>query len=735
VKTSGLIFNQKTGVATTSEHVDFALKQGSGSSIGAVYDSGKGQLILDRDVVLHAERGVGQAAAAAQGKSQDKGPITVLASHAEFERGDMECQLTQAKANYSGGSAAAANALMHFREDGSVQRLDGSGGVDLRTVTGNHVTAPVGSLDFDEANHPHLGLLSGGAKIESSRTEGSNTRQVRGSSPLARLVFDGKGNLSLAHLEKGVNFSSDQQGTSAKGAAVVMHRNWQSQTADVVFAPVAPKAADGSKSDVGGRTSTQGNPNSRVEAKTIRGFGGVVVNSDVITGGLHAPSHFAADTVVAELAPGGAISSLSGTGHASVDERTVAGAHQASSADQLDVKFVPSEATAGTTKKDGASEIASLVEIGHVVLVQDPAQSSPPSQAGNAVAKSSIRATANRADYDGPSEILHLTGSPRVVDGPLDMTANRIDLAKGSGDGFAHGDVRASWIGKGGTSLFTAGGSNAGSANGPVHAVAAEAELHQATQEVVFKGSGMTGSQPGNLPRLWQAGNSVSAPVITLNRLKETLSATGGGAANPVRTVLVTNAALATAKAEGSQDGKEKKKPDTPSTIRVRSADLHYSEGERLAVFHSGPGSTVMAETIGKDGLVTVVADQAEVLLPPEAKRPGLSSASNAVSGTSSPSAKTGRALGPANAAIDRLTAQGRVSVDWPGRKGTGDKLVYRGEDGSYTLTGTSSVPPRITDPVRGTVTGSALIFHGGDDSVTVEGDGGKTVTETRSKK
>jgi lipopolysaccharide export system protein LptA len=161
VKTSGLVFNQKTGVATTAEHVDFALKQGSGSSVGAVYDSSKGQLVLDRDVVLHAERGVGQIGMNSPANSQTKGPVTVLASHAEFERGDMECRLTQAKADYSGGTAAAANALLHFREDGSVLRLDGSGGVDLRTVTGNHVTAPVGSLDFDEANHPHLGLLSG----------------------------------------------------------------------------------------------------------------------------------------------------------------------------------------------------------------------------------------------------------------------------------------------------------------------------------------------------------------------------------------------------------------------------------------------------------------------------------------------------------------------------------------------------------------------------------------------
>ena len=73
--------------------------------------------------------------------------------------------------------------------------------------------------------------------------------------------------------------------------------------------------------------------------------------------------------------------------------------------------------------------------------------------------------------------------------------------------------------------------------------------------------------------------------------------------------------------------------------------------------------------------------------------------------------------------------------MDWPGRKGTGEQLVYVGENGTFTLTGTSAAPPRITDAARGTITGSALIYHSREDSVTVEGDGGKTETETRSKK
>jgi lipopolysaccharide export system protein LptA len=497
VKTSGLTFNQKTGIATTAEQVDFVLRQGRGSSIGAVYDSTGGELVLDHAVVLHAERGVSGDGTAAS----NRGPVTIHASHAEFEREEMACRLTQARADYSGGSAQATDALVHFREDGSVIRLDGSGGVDLRTDTGSHVTAPVGSLDFDESNHPHLGVLRGGAHIETTRA----SRQVQGSAPTARLTFDSKGELSLAHLEQGVAFTSEQQGTTAKGMAVQLHRTWQSQSADVVFAPAGP-LAQSEAAPVLGRVQ----PSSHVEARTIRGFGGVVVNSESTSGGVRAPSRFAADSMVAELAAGGALSSLFGTGHASLDERTAAGVHQASSADQLEVRFAPASAgarsapAAATKAKDSeAAQIASVVEIGHVVLVQDPSPARP-GQAGDAgdaeVAKSGIRATANRADYDGQSQLLHLTGTPRVVDGPLDMTANRIDFARVSGDAFAHGDVRASWVGGAGSGTSLLAGTGSGqNANGPVHAIAAEAELHQATQEVIFHRG--CGSRSTRFPR------------------------------------------------------------------------------------------------------------------------------------------------------------------------------------------------------------------------------------------
>jgi lipopolysaccharide export system protein LptA len=77
------------------------------------------------------------------------------------------------------------------------------------------------------------------------------------------------------------------------------------------------------------------------------------------------------------------------------------------------------------------------------------------------------------------------------------------------------------------------------------------------------------------------------------------------------------------------------------------------------------------------------------------------------------------------------MTARGHVVLTSESRRGTGEQLVFTGATGEYVLTGTTAAPPRMTDPARGTVSGEALIFYGRDDSVSIEGGGRKTMTQT----
>src|SRR5581483_2295586 len=54
VKTSGLQFNQKSGIARTDQEVDFRIPQATGSAIGAVYDANLKRLTLESNVQMNA---------------------------------------------------------------------------------------------------------------------------------------------------------------------------------------------------------------------------------------------------------------------------------------------------------------------------------------------------------------------------------------------------------------------------------------------------------------------------------------------------------------------------------------------------------------------------------------------------------------------------------------------------------------------------------------------------------
>ncbi len=672
VKTSGLTFDYKTGVTTTSQHVDFSMAQGTGSSIGATYDSQLGVLVLESAVELTTRRG--------------GDTVQLHARHAEFERDDSNCRLLAAKADYRGGEATAAEAKILFREDGSAIRLDATGGFTLATATGGNVAAPTGSMDFDEHNQPRHGHLEGGVQMDSVR----GNRRIHGTSPTAELEFTRQGQLHLAHLEQGVVMHSEELSqvaanskTGSGTVALRVGRTWRSPVADVEFRDAGP---------------------GRVEPATIHGAGGVVITGESQRGKSAAiPSRLSAGELSGEFGPDSALTAMTGLGHAGIEETTSVGATQTASGDRLEAHFEAHPASANPAGAPGAArgglgagaQVQSAVLDGHVVLTQ-----TPPARAG-AQAQPPLRATAGRAVYEGEGEWLHLTLSPRVEDGDLQLTADKIDVSQDSGDAFAHGDVKATWLeSRNGSSQKgkpAEGGAGQESISwggqGPTHAIAQEAQLHQVSNEAIFRGHA----------RLWQQANSIAGPEIVLARLKRTLLSRSTDPAEPVRVVLLTAGGFEPGSLSGRDAGG---RSTSPSVIRVRGGELEYSDDQRKAVMAGGVLGTVVAET----GSATSVSNQVELFLLPVGTR-------------------ADREAGQGQ--VDRMTASGRVVVTSQGRRGTGEQLTYASKTGEYVLTGTAAAPPRITDPVRGTVTGEALIFHSRDDSVSIEGGGRETRTET----
>ncbi len=54
VKTSGLVFNKQTGLASTTEKIEFRLAEAAGSATGASFDSQSGVVILTADVAFNS---------------------------------------------------------------------------------------------------------------------------------------------------------------------------------------------------------------------------------------------------------------------------------------------------------------------------------------------------------------------------------------------------------------------------------------------------------------------------------------------------------------------------------------------------------------------------------------------------------------------------------------------------------------------------------------------------------
>jgi len=467
---------------------------------------------------------------------------------------------------------------------------------------------------------------------------------------------------------------SGEQIVNGRAVKTQADRTWRSPVADIDFR------------DAG---------NGQVEPATIHGIGGVTVTSSIERGdATPLPSKFVADQVTAVFGPDSTLQTITGVGHATMEQTAANGAWQSASGDRIDARIAPAADTSGqkqaATRGGGSSlDVESATLDGDVVLLQKPAQkpgAQPPPE---------LDATAGHATYESAGQWLHLTMNPHVTDGAVELAAQKIDVTQSTGDAIATGGVKATWTNLRNSEGTASQGAVALGGKDPAHVIADQAHLRQATGEVEFDGNA----------RLWQDANSIESPMILLDRNKRSLVARTESARSPVKVVLLSAANPGAAKERSS--ARERGRPSGPTVIRVQGGDLVYADTDRRAVMRGGPLGHVTAET----GTTDTNSDRVELqLAPSEAHSAGQSQ-------------------------VESLTAIGHVVITSQGRRGTGEKLVYTSASGNYVLTGTSAAAPRISDPERGTATGEALIFNSRDDSVSIEGGTQQTETQTTAPK
>ncbi|HZY73861.1 MAG TPA: LptA/OstA family protein, partial [Edaphobacter sp.] len=664
VKTSGLVFLQKRGVAATDQEIDFEYGGLTGHAVGADYSSDTGIVVLHSAVkVVGLQRGQ---------------PATLTATRAELDRPDKKVTLTRAKYVLVGGAraeagqtAAAERMVVHLRDDSSAERMEAEGAVTLTDGDGGQVIAPRGDLLLSAESRPQSAVLSGGLRY----TANGPLRQAQGEAADGKAAFDRAGKLQHVTLMGAVKLHERLRASDTSNGAW-SERDLEARTVELALA-----------SNSGGKAQLQdakASGEARLKVMSSAGKAGHPATTS---------SDLNADTLTAHFAPAASVQRLAavkGVGHTSLRRVDAAGVVSTSSGDTLDARFRPGMSSAGHS----GEEISTAVQEGNVVMTQIPVK-----RPGDANAPQQEKATAARAVFDGATQKLTLTGKVQVEDADSVLWADRVAIEQKSGDAEADGSVKASYMlnGKG---------------SEPVHVLAVRAALKHDSGQAIFYGSA------GKPARLWQETSQVEAPVLQFEQKERRLVARGAGrgAAMAVHTVLVNGGSGRAISAATAGAGKTQ-------VIRVASRELTYSDATRQAEFTGG----VQVESA--DGRMS--GQQAVVYLQ--------------AANTGRPKANRSSAPGEfMEGSVERIVATGQIEIEQPGRRATGERVVYTVSDGMFVMTGTAAMPPKIVDEARGTVTGTSLQFHAADESIVVsngtKGSDGveskqRVRTETRVKK
>lgn len=698
VVTSGLVYVQRLGVASTDQPIRFSYRGMTGQARGAAYHADTGVTTLESDVRVATVR---------EGR-----PTVLTAAHAELDR--VSHELTLGTARYvalskvesergEGETMTARTMVVHLGQDGGgIERLEGRNGVTVASGM-SRIEAPEGALRMNAAGRPEIAQMTGGVRFASDQQDpGRPGGTLEGQAASGVTHFDARGAIEGVQLTGGVQARS-------QGATAAEVRTMEGEAMDLRLAGEA------------------GGSRRWIEQATLKGNARVESALPAVAGHTAGSEAMRADVLIGtwRLEQGGSVlRAMTGEGHSEI-RRSRDGVEEVSRGGRLRAEFGVVAGSAGATARQG---ITTATQEGSVALERVI-------QAKNGQSETT-RGRAERASYDAGSGQVSLAGEAEIADATSTLRAERVTMTEGSGDAEAMGAVQVTyWRAPASKQEATREGVRAGAGEDgeePIHAIAEHAVMRKETGVTTFFGgtSSPRGGTAGLRARLWQGGSQVEAPVLVFGRESATLDAygTSAGEVLPVRTVLVSRPE------QGRESATVGDPKGRPQVLRVQSGRLHYADALRRAEFSKG---VVLEEANG-----TMTSRDAVAMLAQVAK-------GTAGSGGETPKDRAKGAgefsglSGLSKAGLDRVLATGDVVIRQPGRVATGQQAMYTAADGGFVLTGTGNVRPTATDETNGSVTGAALRFRSGDNSVMVDGrvkDGtavagdGRVHTRTRVK-
>jgi len=382
LKTSGLVFNQKTGNASTKEKIGFSLPQGSGSALGAHYVAKTNAFTLDSQVSLTFTKPAAATIIAARG-TITRDPRWVVLEHPHLQNGDEQCDADQA--------------TLFLRNDNTLDRAVAHGNVLVQTAGAAAVQAQAQQLELEMTEQG--GTLKTAVFSGNVHAETTGAQPMQGNAGRVVLDFSRRDVLTKVRAEENVKLLQHQPPSAASASGQDLEL-----TAPVVdFLLTSRRRLDRAETAGAAQITLRSSAPDSGRPNTERPDNGKL--TVVMAGKFEA--HFD---------DSGQFSSIHGAPDARIVSQNPGQPDRISTSRTLDATFHP------------GSGIEAVEQQG-IVAYEDGDR----------------KAWGDRARYTPADQILVLTGSPRVVEGGMTTTARTMRLNRATGDAIADGDVKSTY--------------------------------------------------------------------------------------------------------------------------------------------------------------------------------------------------------------------------------------------------------------------------------------------------
>ena len=311
------------------------------------------------------------------------------------------------------------------------------------------------------------------------------------------------------------------------------------------------------------------------------------------------------------------------------------------------------------------------------------------------------KASAEQAEYSSPTQVLTLTGHPKVWDTVTRVNAERVLLHLDTDTAEGIGKVQSTHFGAETASrpVQAGAGLKPGATSGSVSSGGVKsggATPNAATGTTNVLADRMLATRPGQWVhyeghvRAWQGADVVEATSLDYNGKERRLSSGSGvvtshlaPASGIPATGILGSSTLSGPASSGPGAAGRKKEQSHPLTVRADHLDF-FDEGRKASY-----RGNVELETES----TKLRADRLDVYFQAESA--------------------------PGGSEVERAVADGHVRVTQPGRRATGDHLEYEAAAGRIVMKGGS---PALYDEARSFTTGQRLTFFIHDDKLLVDG-------------